>query len=171
MGGKKLYNNFKVGLEVLQYLEKESPQTVYNRFLAERSRSQGLAFYEGNSEQRAVVRLACMSRIFDSSGGNEVTQAFESLDPAESGRLVSFLNADGIDVRPAILLYNAPNLLENGRKNPHVGLTRAFRMLLWIFEATAKVFKGTEAQVVTIMVDELVPVIASCADPGILALI
>eukprot|EP00930_Biecheleria_cincta_P055421 TRINITY_DN41740_c0_g1_i1.p1 TRINITY_DN41740_c0_g1~~TRINITY_DN41740_c0_g1_i1.p1 ORF type:complete len:1506 (-),score=256.24 TRINITY_DN41740_c0_g1_i1:248-4735(-) len=169
--GEKMYTNFKVGLEVLQHLESDSPQQVYNRFLAERAHSQGLAFDASVGESRAVVRLACMARVFDSENGSKVRDAFGSLDAAERERLSRFLNADGIEEKPAILLYNAPNLLQNGSENPHVGLERAFRMLLWIYDAAAKTFKGSDSHVITIMVDEIVPVVANCRDPDMLALI
>jgi len=75
----KMYTNFKVGLDVLQHLNSESAEQVYIRFLEERASSQNLAFKSTDMESKAIVRLACMSRIFDAAGGDEVSKAFNQL--------------------------------------------------------------------------------------------
>jgi len=166
---EQMFKNFKVGLDVLNHLQHESPQQVYHRFLSERARSQGLAFDPGSKESRALARLACMSRAFDRSVGSEVLAVFRSLEDVDREQLVDFLDADGINVRPAFLLYKAPELLENGLTNPKVGLRRAVRMLLKIYSKSAQEYSASSDAVVTVIVEELAAFAQKCIDPEVFA--
>ncbi|OLP80286.1 E3 ubiquitin-protein ligase HERC2 [Symbiodinium microadriaticum] len=69
-------------------------------------------------DQRALVRLACMMRAFDSKAGAEVAAAWRRLAEPRRNRLVDFLNADGIKITPGFLLYNAPAFLDSAKQNP-----------------------------------------------------
>lgn len=166
----KMYGNFKTGLDVLGYLNSEPSQQVYNRFLAERAKGQGLLFDPNDVESRAIVRLASMTRIFDSEGGTKVKTALNTLDAAQRSRLIGYLNADGIAVKPGFLLYNAPNLLGNGMGNQKIGLPHSVRMLLKVYDLAAHEYEGSKSQVVTIMVDELAAVAQKETDPEVFAL-
>eukprot|EP00972_Heterocapsa_arctica_P041743 6154922-Heterocapsa_arctica.AAC.1 len=64
---EKIFNNFKVGLDVLGFLMSESAQEVYDRFLQERATAQELPFNREDKTSRALVRLACLSRTFDAA--------------------------------------------------------------------------------------------------------
>jgi len=164
---EQMFKNFKVGLDVLNHLQYERPQQVYHRFLAERAKSQGLSFDPQSMESRAVARLACMSRAFDHSVGSEVLSVFRSLEDVDRKQLAEFLDADGINVRPAFLLYNAPQMLENGRKNPKVGLRRAVRMLLNVYLRCAKEYSASSDAVVTVIVEDLAALAQKCKDPEV----
>jgi len=166
---EQMFKNFKVGLDVLNHLQHESPQQVYHRFLSERARSQGLAFDPGSKESRAIGRLACMSRAFDQNVGSEVLMVFRKLEDVERKQLVDFLDADGINVRPAFLLYKAPEMLENGRKNQKVGLRHAVRMLLKIYSKSAQEYSASSDAVVTVIVEELAAFAQKCVDPEVFA--
>lgn len=166
---EQMFKNFKVGLDVLNHLQRESPQQVYHRFLADRARTQGLAFDPGNKESRAIARLACMSRAFDQSVSSEVLTVFRSLEEVERKQLTDFLDADGIIVKPAFLLYKAPELLDNGRKNQRVGLRPAVRMLLKIYSKAAKEYSASADAVVTVIVEELAAFAQKCTDPEVWA--
>merc|ERR1712228_1111316 len=106
----------------------------------------------------------------DSGGGEEVSTAFKQLTSSERERLVRFLNADGITVRPAFILYNAPNLLDNARKNQRIGMDSAIRMLLKIYDVVSDEYKESASPVITIMVDEIAAVASACDDPEVFAL-
>lgn len=163
----KMYTNFKVGLDVLQHLMDESAQDVYNRFLAERARAQGLTFNAEDSDSRARVRLACLSRIFDVNGGREVTDAFNKMPETERTALARFLNADGITEKPGFLLYGAPQLLENARNS--TGLMQGVRMLLKVYQECALEYAGSEKQVVSVFVDDLATLAKHCTDAEVFA--
>jgi hypothetical protein len=69
---------------------------------------------------------------------------------------MNFVNRDGVDSKPAFLLWNSPNLLANARTNSKVvGLLQALRMLLKIYESAEQEYKGTDKPVVTIVCDEM----------------
>lgn len=159
-----MFSNFKVGLDVLDNLNSESSGQVYNRFLAARATAQGIDFQADDNECRAIVRLACMLRTFDRPGGEEVVAAFRDLDPAVRKRLIFYLSADGINVRPAFLLFNAPNMLTNARQNKHLNMKLALQMLLHVYETAANEYQGSKVPVVVLMVDELAAATAKCVD-------
>jgi len=162
---EQMFRNFKMGLDVLDHLQHESPEQVYCRFLSERTKSQGLTFNPESMQSRVLARLACMCRAFDQDAGSEVSSAFDSLEATERELLTTFLDADGISVKPAFLLYNAPNLLDGGRKNQQIGLQRAMRMLLKIYKKAAQEYKNTSSAVVTVIVDEIAAFAMKCCDP------
>jgi hypothetical protein len=151
----KFWNNFELGVNVLNCLTSESPQMVYDRFLAKRAVAQGLTFDEKDSDSRALVRLACLSRTYDSKTGGEVAEAWRELTPEERQELAMYLNADGIQQK-AIILYNAPRLLEYCRQEADgVGLVLAMRMLLRVYKLAYETFSFSDSLVVTVMVDEV----------------
>jgi len=163
----KMYTNFKVGLDQLQHLMDESAQTVYNRFLAERARAQGLTFNEQDMESRARVRLACLSRIFEVSGGREVTDAFNKLEESERKDLARFLNADGITEKPGFLLSFSPQLLEYARNS--TGLMQGMRMLLKVYQECQREYETSDQRVVSVFVDDLANLAKNCTDAEVFA--
>ncbi|CAK0904969.1 unnamed protein product, partial [Prorocentrum cordatum] len=160
----EFYSNYKVGLDVLKHLMRESAQQVYERFLKERARAQALSFYPHDPASRARVRLACLARVFDAEGGREVSEALAGMEPGQRRSLIHFLNADGIDQKPGFLLYFAPHVLANARRNPSIGLTLGLEMLVTVYEAAAREYVDSEQTVVTVMLPELVERALSCAD-------
>ncbi|CAK0894799.1 unnamed protein product [Prorocentrum cordatum] len=149
----KQYGNYRVGLDVLSHLRSETVQQVYDRFLQERSRPQELAFSASDPAKRALVRLACQTRAFDKKVAHEVAAAWSELDADSRKALMDFVNRDGVDQKPAFLLFNSPNVLCNSRTNSHVGLVNAMKMLLTIYRAAEQEYANTQEAVVTIVCD------------------
>eukprot|EP00928_Gymnodinium_smaydae_P016291 TRINITY_DN16089_c0_g1_i1.p1 TRINITY_DN16089_c0_g1~~TRINITY_DN16089_c0_g1_i1.p1 ORF type:complete len:3624 (+),score=981.26 TRINITY_DN16089_c0_g1_i1:76-10947(+) len=158
---EEMYSNFKRGLDVLQSLHANSAAEVYDNFLNERAKGQGLYFSSSSKESRAQVRVACMTRIYDAKGGEEVREAFESLEDGDREELINFVNADGIG-KKGFLLYNAPNFLEIARKNANLNMGLALRMLLRVYKAADAEFE--EQSMITIMMDALVEMTKGCTD-------
>ncbi|KAF4652938.1 hypothetical protein FOL47_010776 [Perkinsus chesapeaki] len=131
-----MFNNFKKGLQTLQLLTHESMNDTYDAFLKLRAEEQGLEFK--TDEDRAIIRLACCSRVFDKEGGRQVLDAWNQLEPSEKKRLSDYLNRDGLEKTPGFLIYYMPAFLENARRNPDVGLVLAMRLLLRIYDAAAE---------------------------------
>lgn len=130
-----MFNNFKKGLTTLQLLTHETMNDTYDSFLKLRAKEQGLAFQ--TPTDRAIIRLACCSRVFDEEGGRAVLDAWNQLEPNEQTKLTDYLNRDGIHKSPGFLIYYMPAFMENARKNPDVGLVLAMRLLLRIYDAAA----------------------------------
>ncbi|KAF4752453.1 hypothetical protein FOZ62_001361, partial [Perkinsus olseni] len=55
--------------------------------------------------------------------------------------LVDYLNRDGIDEKPAYLLYYAPAFMENCKRNPVLGLGPGLKMLVRIYELVDEAFE------------------------------
>ena len=149
-----MYSNFKLGNESLTQLATRSPVEVYDAFLTSRSQAQGLSMR--TPEDRAVVRLACLARVFDPVGGAEVKAAWDSLsDPIRRG-LTDHLSRDGglVDENPAILIYYAPAFMDNCRKNKLIGLVKAMEFLYRIYEAAETEFREPGNGVVVVHVAE-----------------
>jgi hypothetical protein len=164
---EKMYGNFKLGLDVLEHLSSEGALQVFHRFLAQRAAAQGLAFDANDKESTAIVRLACLTRVFEAKGAEEVTTAFKQLTLTEQKELITFLNADGITVKPAFLLYNSPNLLAG--RNKKIGMKSAMQKMLQIYKDAAKEYTGSNEAIVTIMCDELSAFAGKCEDPEVFA--
>jgi len=158
----KVYLNFEVGLDVLQHLMEDGAVRTYDRFLAERAKAQGLSLYGSDPESRALVRLACLTRVFDAKGGKDVSDAYYALPAEGRMKLMNFLNADGVKHTPGILLYNSPLLIENARKNSSIGLDLIYQVLISVYEAAEHEYAGSEQKVVTIIVDELAKHVLTC---------
>jgi len=75
------------------------------------------------------------------------------LDADSRKALMDFVNRDGVDQKPAFLLFNSPNVLCNSRTNSHVGLVNAMKMLLTIYRAAEQEYANTQEAVVTIVCD------------------
>lgn len=142
-----MYSNFGLGIRALSELAFKSPNEVYNSLLNERANSQGLRFVPTTTD-RSIVRLACLSRVFDKNGGFEVLSAWESLPDSTKQVLSEHLSRTGIaDAHsPAFLVYYAPAFMENCRKNPAVGLGRAMQFLARVYLAADHAFSADETK-------------------------
>jgi hypothetical protein len=142
-----MYSNFALGIEALSELSwKPFVEGVYDDFLKKRSRGQRLEW------ERELVRLACLSRVFDPSGAAMVRLAWESLAKDARERLRDHLARTGLKgKRPAFLLYYAPAFMENAKKNPSIGLEEAMKFLLRIYEAAENEFKSSSTKSVVVV--------------------
>ncbi|CAL1162904.1 unnamed protein product [Cladocopium goreaui] len=158
------YKNFEVGLDTLMHLMEDGAVKVYDRFLEARARNQGLNFrMDGNRDQRALVRLACMMRAFDQAAGERIQAAWLRLEEDKRNKLVEFLNADGVKITPGFLLYHAPSFLDNAKKNEgNFPLEMIFEVLLQVYEAAAKEYAKSEQKVITVMVEALAEFAKNC---------
>eukprot|EP00913_Durusdinium_trenchii_P025066 g23530.t1 len=149
------YKNFEVGLDTLMHLMEETAPGHKRARLSFR--------IDGSRDQRALVRLACMMRAFDPTAGKRVQEAWRSLEDHKRVKLVDFLNADGIKITPAFILYFAPNFLENAKKNEgNFPLEMTFQVLLQVYEAAAKEYENSDQKVITVMVDALADFAKTC---------
>lgn len=158
------YKNFEVGLDTLMHLMEDGAVKVYDRFLEARARNQGLNFrMDGNRDQRALVRLACMMRAFDQAAGERIQAAWLRLEDDKRNKLVQFLNADGVKITPGFLLYHAPSFLDNAKKNEgNFPLEMIFEVLLQVYEAAAKEYAKSDQKVITVMVEALAEFAKNC---------
>ncbi|CAE8600850.1 unnamed protein product [Polarella glacialis] len=147
----------------------EDALQVYNRLLRERAKAQGLSLaltpQEDQGASRALVRLACLTRVFDAQGGKEVSDAFYAIASEKRNRLTKFLNADGITEAPGFLLYNAPAFLENARTKKFTDVRLIFELLLNVYEVAAQEYFGSAQKVVTIILDDLANHAKTCMSP------
>lgn len=126
------FQRFRPGLDALQQLRTLDAAAAYNAFLLLRG-SQAMSRF-ASPEHQALARLLCLGEAFDYEDGNHVCEAFDELLPGERAVLTRWLNSDGIHYNPGYVLCHAPNLLANAKKNQHVGLTAALRMMLKVYE-------------------------------------
>lgn len=134
-----MYNNFARGIDALQELQTGSPRDVYDRFLLKRAAESFPKIT--NRADRAFARLVCLCRIFNPADTRLLQDAFDDLPAAKREELVEHLNRDGIDEKPAYLLYYAPAFMENCKRNPVLGLGPALKLLVRIYELVDEAFK------------------------------
>eukprot|EP01035_Chromulina_nebulosa_P026422 gene26422-34585_t len=139
---ENMYLNYELGLRILSELTSKDPCEVYDSYLIERAMSQGLPFDVGNADERAVVRLASLARVFDPVGGSEVLAAWTQLDAETRDVLRDHLNRTGIADQhlPAFILYYSPAFMESCRKNTKVGLVQGMTFMAKIFLAAQTAF-------------------------------
>jgi hypothetical protein len=142
-----MYSNFALGIEALSALSsKPFVEDVYDDFLRKRSVGQQLKW------ERELIRLACLSRVFDPSGAAMVRLAWESLETDSRNRLQDHLARSGLrGKRPAFLLYYAPAFMENAKRNSCIGLKEAMKFLLRIYEAAEHEFKSSSNKSVVVI--------------------
>jgi len=104
---------------------------------------------------RAKLRLACMAKIADGKGYLDVERAFTELDSSERVTLAKYLNTDGIKEKPGFILCGCPAFLHCARANSQVGLAPAIKIMLRIYEESAKEFRGSSQAVITIQMGKL----------------
>ncbi|CAE7362340.1 Ripk4 [Symbiodinium sp. CCMP2592] len=165
---EEMYKNFKVGLESLTKLTDAESGDVYNGFLRKRAELAGVEFDEESPtlEQKAIVRLSCLTRIFEKEKGSLVFEAFMSLPPGVREELTGFLNADGLSKR-GFLLMHSPNLMCNAFQNKNLSLDKAMRQLLKMYQLSEEAFPAPadgEAGVITVMVEEMATHAKKCED-------
>lgn len=164
-------NNFKVGLEALQRLKEEDAVTVYNGFLHKRAELAQVEFDEKCLQQKAIVRLMCLTRIFDKEKGKRVYDEFMSLEPEVRQELTEFLNADGLEQR-GFLLFHSPTFMCNAFDNVALSPAKAMRLLLKMYQLAHEAFQLTTdgtgtGGVITVMVEEVANYAKTCKDPEV----
>eukprot|EP00397_Hematodinium_sp_SG-2012_P000013 GEMP01000013.1.p1 GENE.GEMP01000013.1~~GEMP01000013.1.p1 ORF type:complete len:4104 (+),score=709.09 GEMP01000013.1:293-12604(+) len=167
-----------LGLGVLSGLRRRRVTETYNLYLLKRATTTGL-YFDNSSDRRALLRIACFARmaspravqvpiepgipetsetdiVSDRPFSVQLAAAMEALQPDERVRLVEFLNRDGIEwSRPAFLLGDIPKVFENALANPVIGLTRAVRLCLNMYETAAVEYEHSKERVITIRAKEL----------------
>ncbi|CAJ1415640.1 unnamed protein product [Effrenium voratum] len=165
-----MYDNFKVGLEALKTLKDKEALTVYDGFLQKRAELAGVQFDEKcpTQEQKAIVRLICLTRVFEKSKGKRVHDEFMCLDPDVRQELTEFLNADGLNQR-GFLLFHSPALMTNAEQNKSLSPAEAMRQLLKMYQLSEEAFppEGDDAGVITVMVEEMANHAKKCQDPEV----
>jgi hypothetical protein len=145
-----MYSNFSLGIESLSQLSVKSVEEVYNEFLGKRAVAQQI-----DPNERELIRLACLSRVFDPVGASAVKEAWLALPGEARDRLGDFLARTGVTgKRPAFILYYAPAFMENCRHNPSIPLVEAMRFLLRILEAAKLEFQDSCKHVIVVHIAE-----------------
>ncbi|KAF4706222.1 hypothetical protein FOZ63_017844 [Perkinsus olseni] len=134
-----MYNNFARGIEAIQELQTSCPRDVYDRFLLKRAAESFPSMT--NRADRAFARVVCLCRIFNPADTRLLQSAFYELPETKRDELVDYLNRDGIDEKPAYLLYYAPAFMENCKRNPVLGLGPGLKMLVRIYELVDEAFE------------------------------
>ena len=133
-----MYGNFDLGIRALSRLNSAGVAEVYDSFLSDRAMGQALPFI-GQEPGRSIVRLACLSRIFDSSGGRDLSSAWSQLPTSTQDVLVKHLARTGLEPKQtAYLLYYAPAFMDNARRT--VGLKEAMEFLARLYLAAESEF-------------------------------
>lgn len=166
-----MYNhNFKVGLEALKNLKEKEATTVYDGFLQKRAELAQVEFEKCScqDQRKAIVRLICLTRIFEKEKGKRVQDEFMSLEPDVRQELTEFLNADGLTER-GFLLFHSPTFMFNAFDNEALSPAKAMRLLLKMYQLANEAFPITSdgAGVITVMVEEVANYAKKCTDPEV----
>lgn len=122
------YRRFLPGLDTLVKLRTLDAGDAYSSFLLEKGWS-SVKF--ASPEHQALSRLLCLGSASEHQGfGDELIQAFKSMNQEKKAKLMEWLIADGINRRPGYVLCDAPTLLENAHSNLAVGLSEALEMMV-----------------------------------------
>jgi hypothetical protein len=109
-----VYDGFRTGGKILRKIYEGVQVTeLYDMFLRERAKTLGLPM--GNPRERAIVRLALMSRAGNPKTAQEVVNVFNSLPENAKAILVQELNVSGVDDGFATLPYYAPALFAESK--------------------------------------------------------
>jgi len=114
-------------MQVFSHLSSLSPRSAYWGYLRVRANFFNASFI--TSEDLAIVRLACLSRVHDRQAFICVQHAWMELDSKERATLVDHFLADGIQ-HLAIIFTFLPDCIQNSMVNPSVGLTRLLKVLV-----------------------------------------
>jgi len=154
-----VYKGFSLGHEFLPELFRgKSPVEVYDQFLKARATQLGLPFE--TPADRAMARVALLSRAMSSDAAAKASQVFNSLPKNEREVLISELNRNGFGDGHASLLYYFPAMIDNARKGTkdsdeglRIGLQAAARVFS---QARTEYLKGKKGSgVYTVNIKQL----------------
>lgn len=115
------------GVGMLQHLLHATPGGIYWGFIS--ARATALRLPQQTSEDLALMRLACLSRVQDVKGYKDLRRAWDSLGSREQAILVDHFLCDGLEDR-ALVLEFLPACVANAKTNSLVGLTILLEVLV-----------------------------------------
>ena len=130
-----VYTGYMQGIEAISNVSNTSEFDVYNDFLAQKADT--LSMKLDTKEDKALLKLAVMSRASNEQDVNNIIEAYNNLPEEEQKDLTTGLNSNGI-TDCGILLYYSPAFLQNSMNaNPQnkVGmLAKAFKVMSYIYK-------------------------------------
>jgi len=140
------YSVMRLATKCLEMSATNSHQEVSDSYLEARGRQLNLNPHF--DLQRALIRIACMSRYHTDAQASILIKAFNELDGDVRYNLSKELDTTGLDGEPAILLYFCPALLEAFLSakvdGTPIGAERGLQQALLVMN---KVFKLTRARI------------------------
>jgi hypothetical protein len=145
-------------MEVLLNFKKEGTTEVmvYNALLRNRAKVCGFSVDENHPDTLAQARLACLCQVSSPAKFSaHIYDAWKSLDDSDRQKLTKYLTTDGINQKPGYVLVGAPAFFERACDNAEVGMLPALRIMLRVYEATAKEFQGTSQSCIYVELGKL----------------
>ena len=130
-----VYTGYMQGIEAISDVSNTSEFDVYNDFLAKKADT--LSMKLDTKEDKALLKLAVMSRASSQNDVSNITNAFSNLTKEEQDNLTTGLNSNGIN-DCGILLYYSPAFLQNSMnsnpENKQAMLEKAFKVMSYIYK-------------------------------------
>ena len=105
-----VFNSYKQGIDSIRENVLNGEKEIYDSLLQKKAQDYNLPM---NSDyEKAIVRLALMSRAYTPKDAQEIKEAFSQLSKDEQQNLVEGLSKDGISNK-GILLYYSPAFIQN----------------------------------------------------------
>merc|ERR1719330_660446 len=127
----------------MDYVDTEPEAEIYNRILRSRAEKLKMEFNASNPESRAIMRLCCLCKAEKPDMGADIKNSWTELSTDEQKALAKYLNADGINQKPAFILSDCSKFLENAIANKEVGITAATRILVKVYAEAEKQFRNS----------------------------
>lgn len=129
-----VYTGYMQGIEAITNPSNNSVFDVYGDFLSKKADT--LSMKLETKEDKALLKLAIMSRAINESDVNNIIRAFRNLTKGEQENLASCLDSNGI-TDCGILLYYSPAFLQNSMnanlENKVEMLEKAFKVMSYIY--------------------------------------
>ncbi len=131
-----VYKGYIQGINAIKEINHSSEIEVYNKFLKEKAEDLQLPMQ--NIKDRALVKLAVMSRASNPQEAQNVILAFSKLSQDEQINLINGINGNGID-SPGTLLYYAPAFIQNciNAGDKREMLEKAYKVISRIYKQNA----------------------------------
>jgi len=154
-------NNLLSGLQYLQKVGSDDPQSIYWGYM--RKRATRLDNVKRSTpEELTFARLIAMTRTMDRKGLDTLEEAWKKLDSYDTQSMVKWMTADGIHTQ-ALMCVFLPNYFSNAIANPHIGLHFAFLNLLDLLDRVEEYMDKAQAKVYTIDMADFAVMMSQCA--------
>eukprot|EP00927_Polykrikos_kofoidii_P073691 TRINITY_DN69703_c0_g1_i1.p1 TRINITY_DN69703_c0_g1~~TRINITY_DN69703_c0_g1_i1.p1 ORF type:complete len:501 (+),score=107.53 TRINITY_DN69703_c0_g1_i1:82-1584(+) len=131
----------RLGVQCIAAIEKYGAQRAYQLYLKKRAERHMWRLVKDDFQQRAVIRLCCLSGQEDDDTWNTMQSVFDHLEESEKEILKNELGRkDGIVDCPVFLLVAGADLVANACANPDLGADAAVKMIVRILGDATKSF-------------------------------
>lgn len=129
-----VYTGYMQGISAINNKENKSEFDIFDDFLTQKANS--LSMPLNTPYDKAILKLAIMSRATSKDDIEMVFRAFDNLDSNEQDSLIKGLNSNGITDK-GVLLYYSPAFIQNSinanSDNKIEMLTKAFKVMSKIY--------------------------------------